>query len=250
MSRIEEFEESRPLLFSIAYRILGSAGEAEDAVRETWLRYEAAPTVPAPGRVFLSAEVTRISAGVLRSAGVRRRKYAGPWAPGPPARDPYQDLERPAELAESLSTAALLLLERLSPLERAVFVLREVFGCGLAQIAAIVGCSEAACRRLAAAVSMASDGGGRALPWPRRVVGAERVARMLAAIVPALVRIGVTMEPQQVGSHPGAVFRDRDGTVLSALALDILDGRIQTIRWLTGPHGLGGGPGADAPAAT
>ncbi len=149
MTRTEEFEELRPLLFSIAYRILGSVSEAEDAVQEAWLRYETTPTQPSSPKAFLSAVVTRISIDVLRSARVRREQYVGQWLPEPLLTDPYQDPERSAELADSVSMAALLLLERLSPLERAVFVLREVFGFGFAEIASAVERSEEACRQLA-----------------------------------------------------------------------------------------------------
>ena len=149
MTRDEEFEELRPLLFAIAYRILGSVAEAEDAVQETWLRYESSPTQPTSTKAFLSAVVTRISIDVLRSARVRRETYVGPWFPEPLLTDSYEDPARSAELADSLSMAALLLLERLSPLERAVFVLREVFGFGFPEIAAAVGRSEPACRQLA-----------------------------------------------------------------------------------------------------
>ncbi|MFD3836042.1 RNA polymerase sigma-70 factor [Streptomyces sp. NPDC058642] len=147
-TRTEEFQELRPLLFSIAYRILGSVSEAEDAVQETWLRYEASPTEPRSVKAYLSAAVTRVSINVLRSARVRREAYVGPWFPEPLLADPYQDPERSAELADSVSTAALLLLERLSPLERAVFVLREVFDFGFPEVASAVGRSEAACRQL------------------------------------------------------------------------------------------------------
>ncbi|MFJ3671297.1 sigma factor-like helix-turn-helix DNA-binding protein [Streptomyces sp. NPDC090106] len=208
MSRIEEFEEARPLLLSVARRMLDGAGRAEDAVHQAWLHYEAAPGQPAPGKEFLMAAVTRICLDA-------QRRRDGPHGP------------------TASSTAALSLLARLPPLERAVFVLRDVLGCGPAQIASAVGCSEAACHRLAAAVSRAGDGGTP--PWPRRVVGADHVAEVLAGIVPPLVRVGVTLEPRQVDDRPGAVFRDRNGTVLSALALDILDGRIQTIRWVGDP---------------
>jgi RNA polymerase sigma-70 factor (ECF subfamily) len=149
MTRPEEFEQLRPLLFAIAYRILGSVTEAEDAVQETWLRYQASPAPPASAKAFLSAVVTRISIDVLRSARVRREEYVGPWFPEPLLTDPYQDPARSAELADSVSMAALLLLERLSPLERAVFVLREVFGFGFGEVASAVGRSEAACRQLA-----------------------------------------------------------------------------------------------------
>ncbi|MEV5173930.1 RNA polymerase sigma-70 factor [Streptomyces flaveolus] len=148
MNKVEEFEELRPLLFSIAYRILGSVGEAEDAVQETWLRFDGSATQVASAKAFLSATVTRISIDVLRSARVRREEYVGPWFPEPLLSDPHQDPARSAELADSVSMAALLLLERLSPLERSVFVLREVFGFGFDEVAAAVRRSEAACRQL------------------------------------------------------------------------------------------------------
>ncbi|NJP50204.1 RNA polymerase sigma-70 factor [Streptomyces sp. SBST2-5] len=148
MSKVEEFEELRPLLFSIAYRILGSVSEAEDAVQETWLRYDASTTRPVSVKSFLSATVTRLAVDVLRSARVRREEYAGPWLPEPLLDDPYEEPARAAELSDSVSMAVLLLLERLSPLERSVFVLRDVFAFGFDEIAAAVGRSEAACRQL------------------------------------------------------------------------------------------------------
>jgi RNA polymerase sigma-70 factor (ECF subfamily) len=159
VTRTEEFEQLRPLLFSIAYRILGSVSEAEDAVQETWLRYAASPAQPTSAKAFLSAAVTRISIDILRSARVRREKYAGPWFPEPLLTDPYEDPARSAELADSVSMAALLLLERLSPLERAVFVLREVFGFGFGEVASAVGRSEAACRQLAVRARRHMDAG-------------------------------------------------------------------------------------------
>ncbi|MCX4671497.1 RNA polymerase sigma-70 factor [Streptomyces sp. NBC_01381] len=292
MSKVEEFEELRPLLFSIAYRILGSVGEAEDAVQETWLRFDGSATRPTSTKAFLSAAVTRISIDVLRSARVRREEYVGPWFPEPLLTDPYQDPARSAELADSVSMAALLLLERLSPLERSVFVLREVFGFGFDEVAAAVGRSEAACRQLlvrarrhmrdgrprfaadrqerqelatrfldalregdvvglqgllAADVSMVGDGGGKAPQLARAVMGAENVARLLASVYPLLTRIDVTFEPHEVNGQPGAVFRDRDGKVLHTLALDVLDGQIQTIRSVINPDKLSHlGPVADA----
>ena len=149
MTLTEEFEELRPLLFSIAYRILGSVSETEDALQETWLRCEASPTQPVSAKAFLSATVTRVAIDVLRSARVRRESYVGSWFPEPLLEDPYDDPQRSAELADSLSMATLVLLERLSPLERAVFVLREVFGFDFAEVASAVGRSEVACRQLA-----------------------------------------------------------------------------------------------------
>ncbi|MEV5747363.1 RNA polymerase sigma-70 factor [Actinoallomurus sp. NPDC052308] len=292
MTRAEEFQELRPLLFSIAYRILGSVGEAEDAVQETWLRYAASPTQPTSTKSFLSAVVTRISIDVLRSARVRREEYTGPWFPEPLLSDPYQDPERSAELADSVSMAALLLLERLSPLERAVFVLREVFGFDFPEIASAVGRSEVACRQLvvrarrhmdagrprfqadrkereqlaerffvafaegdvdgltellAADVRMIGDSGGKAPRWGAGVSGAANVARVLTALLAPFVRIGGVVEPHQVNGQPGAIFRDRDGKVVNTWTLDILDGRIQTIRTVVNPDKLGHvGPVADA----
>ncbi|WP_069765774.1 RNA polymerase sigma-70 factor [Streptomyces sp. LUP47B] len=292
MSRTEEFQELRPLLFSIAYRILGSVGEAEDAVQETWLRYEATATEPRSVKAYLSTTVTRIAIDVLRSARVRREEYVGAWLPEPLLDDPYADPERAAELAESVSMAALLLLERLSPLERAAFVLREVFDFGFPEVAAAVGRSEAACRQLvsrarrhmaagrprfeadreereklasrffealregdvdglrgllAADVSMVGDGGGKAPQLARAVTGAQNVARLLGSVFPRMARIEVTFEPHELNGQPGAIFHDRDGKVLHTLALDILDGRVQTIRTVINPEKLGHvGPVANA----
>lgn len=149
-SRAEEFEEHRARLLAIAYRILGSVADAEDVVQETWLRWEASATRPRSTRAFLATITTRLAVDVLRSARARRETYPGPWFPEPLVSDPYTDPERSAELADSVSMAALLLLERLSPLERAVFVLREVFGYPYAEVAATVERSEDACRQLCA----------------------------------------------------------------------------------------------------
>ncbi|MGH3347945.1 MAG: RNA polymerase sigma-70 factor [Nocardioides sp.] len=292
MNRTEQFEQLRPLLFSIAYRILGSVTEAEDAVQEAWLRYEGVSADPDSPKAFLSTVVTRISIDVLRSARVRREEYVGEWFPEPLLSDPYEDPERSAELADSVSMAALLLLERLSPLERAVFVLREVFGFGFAEIASAVERSEDACRQLAvrarrhmdagrprfeadrrereelaarffdamregaldglrdllaADVQMVADGGGKAPQLARGLVGAENVARLLIAMLPSLVDVGVGFEQHEVNGQPGAIMRDGDGNVVTVWTLDVLDGRIQAIRAVLNPDKLAHvGPVADA----
>ena len=181
MSRADEFEELRRLLFAIAYRILGSVGEAEDAVQETWLRYESSATTPTSTKAYLSAIVTRISIDVLRSARVRREQYVGTWFPEPLVSDPYEDPARAAELADSVSMAALLLLEQLTPLERAVFVLREVFAFDFPEIAASVGRSEAACRQLAVRARRHMDEGRPRFEADRRE-REELAARFFDAI--------------------------------------------------------------------
>jgi RNA polymerase sigma-70 factor, ECF subfamily len=147
------YQRLRPLMFAISYRMTGSVSEAEDIVQEAFLRYHgAAPGVESP-RAFLSAVTTRLSIDYLRSARARREAYTGEWLPEPLLTgDPAASPPGPAELAEqadSLSMAFLLLLERLSPVERAVFLLHDVFGYGYDEVAAIVGKSEDNCRQLA-----------------------------------------------------------------------------------------------------
>lgn len=148
--RTAEFTELRPLLFSLAYRILGSAAEAEDVLQEAWLRYDRAEVDVESPRAYLTTVVTRLAVDVLRSARVRREQYVGHWLPEPIFTDDPEGPAEAAERTESISMASLLLLERLSPLERAVYVLREVFAVDYAEIAETVERSEAACRQLAA----------------------------------------------------------------------------------------------------
>ncbi len=139
------FEAYRPLLFSIAYRMLGSASEAEDVVQDAWLRarQDERAEVRAP-RAYLTTIVTRLCIDHLRSAERTRMEYPGPWLPEPLA-GPNQES---AELASSLTTAFLVLLEQLKPVERAVFLLREVFEFDFDEIAKSVGKSEANTRQI------------------------------------------------------------------------------------------------------
>jgi RNA polymerase sigma-70 factor, ECF subfamily len=149
----DAFIELRPLLFSIAYRMLGSVSDAEDVVQDAYLRYHRAiedGTVIESPKAFLSAITTRLAIDVLRSARVRRETYVGPWLPEPlltdrAAPDPA---EHTAE-ADSLSMAFLLVLERLSPVERAVFLLHDVFDYDFAEVAGIVDRSVENCRQIA-----------------------------------------------------------------------------------------------------
>ncbi|MBA3637097.1 MAG: RNA polymerase sigma-70 factor [Rubrobacteraceae bacterium] len=149
MSRTEVFDRNRPLLFSIAYRMTGSVMEAEDAVQEAYLRWQQASEdeVRSPSS-YLSTVVTRLCIDRLRSARVRREQYVGPWLPEPLLGEQAREIESKADLEDTLSMAFLVLLESLTPVERAVFLLREVFGYEYAEIAALVGKSEANCRQI------------------------------------------------------------------------------------------------------
>ena len=159
MVSTEAFNEHRPLLFSLAYRMLGSVADAEDVVQEAFLRWHRATgsgdssdssdeqAVRSP-RSYLCTVVTRLCIDQLRSARVRREVYVGPWLPEPLVEPGASDPTEELELADSLSMAFLVLLESLSPEERAVFLLRQVFDYDYAEIARIVNKSEANCRQM------------------------------------------------------------------------------------------------------
>src|SRR3954469_3621727 len=149
----DTYESLRPLLFSIAYRMVSSVSEAEDIVQEAYLRHHRAiaegDREAREPKAWLSAVTTRLAIDHLRSERVRRETYVGPWLPEPLLTDPAPDPSEQAELSASLSIAFLTVLESLSPVERAVFLLREVFGYGYDEIARIVGKSEDNARQLA-----------------------------------------------------------------------------------------------------
>jgi RNA polymerase sigma-70 factor (TIGR02957 family) len=149
----EEFLELRPPAFAIAYRMLGSVSEAEDVVQEGFLRLHRARAggerIESP-RAYLSTVVSRLSLDHLRSARVRRESYVGDWLPEPLVASADEDPARKVEMADSLSLAFLVLLESLSPEQRAAFLLREVFDEPYDRIAQIVGTSEQNARQLAA----------------------------------------------------------------------------------------------------
>lgn len=150
IDRDEIFQQHRPLLFSIAYRMLGSVADAEDIVQEAFVRWQQVSglEVRSP-KSYLSTVVTRLCLDYLRSAKVRREEYVGPWLPEPLLTDESLDAAETIELDETLSMAFLVLLERLTPVERAVFLLREVFDYDYGEISRIVGKSEANCRQIA-----------------------------------------------------------------------------------------------------
>ena len=150
MTATETFEANRRRLFAVAYRMLGSVADAEEVVQEAWLRWDRADadTIDNPSG-WLTTVTTRLAIDRLRSATHRREVYVGPWLPEPVVeRSGAPDPAGHAELAESLSMAFLTILERLNPVERAAFLLREVFGAGYDDIATAVDRSEAACRQI------------------------------------------------------------------------------------------------------
>ncbi|MQY05091.1 RNA polymerase sigma-70 factor [Actinomadura macrotermitis] len=199
------FAEVRPRLFGIAYRMLGSATEAEDLMQDVWLRWQtydrAAVANPA---AFLATTTTRLAINVLQSARVRRESYIGPWLPEPvdTAADPYLGAER----GEALNLAVLMLLERLSPTERAAYVLREAFDYPYPQIAEILQAGEAAVRKL---VSRAREH----LRSERRtpVTGAEQ-RRLLTAFVVA-ARAGDLAALEELLAADAVSYSDGGGAV-------------------------------------
>ena len=153
------FEDQRRRLMGVSYRILGSIADAEDVVQEAWLRWSATDTTTVHNpEAFLTTVVTRLSLDRLRTLKARREVYAGPWLPEPVTAE--TDPQTAAELADSLSLALLVVLETLSPLERAAFVLREVFAEPYAEVAEILGRDEAAVRQLVHRARKHVDAGG------------------------------------------------------------------------------------------
>ena len=148
MSATDSFVEHRNLLFTVAYEMLGSAADAEDVLQETWLRWSEVDRAEVRDeRAYLVRITTRLSLNRMRTLARRRESYVGPWLPEPLLTSP--DVAEDVELADSVSTAMLVVLETLTPTERAVFVLREVFALGYDEIAAAVDKSPAAVRQIA-----------------------------------------------------------------------------------------------------
>jgi RNA polymerase sigma-70 factor, ECF subfamily len=146
----EVFQAHRDLMFAVAYRMLGTSTDAEDAVQDAWLRWSAAPrSEVAEPRAYLTRIVVNTALNRLRSARARREAYIGPWLPEPILTETRPDPAERAELADSVSLAMLVVLESLTPEERAVFVLREVFGFSHAEIGAALGRPEATVRQIA-----------------------------------------------------------------------------------------------------
>jgi RNA polymerase sigma-70 factor (ECF subfamily) len=268
-------EQLRPLLFSLAYRMVGSVGEAEDLVQEAFLRFHREESVDAP-KAFLTTVVTRLAIDHLRSARVRRESYVGPWLPEPLVTVP--DASERVEDDETLSLAFLTLLERLTPVERAVYVLHELFGYSHDEIAPIVEKRTANCRQILARARRHVDE-GRPRFEPSRERREALLARFMAAIrvgdVDGLVgllaadavhyadgggkaratplpiygaekiarlwgAIGSRPEeyelrPVDVNGQPGVAALDPDGTVLAVLTVDVAEDRIQRVWAVVNP---------------
>ena len=200
-----EFEQHRPRLFGVAYRVLGSASEAEDVLQDVWLRWQAydRATVRDP-LAFLVTSTTRQAITVLQSARVRRETYIGPWLPEPIATNASP--EDAAEHEEALGIAVLHLLESLSPTERAAYVLREAFSYPYEQIADILDTTEAASRQL---VSRARK---HLATGPRRQVGKAEQRRLLEAFM-AAARTGDLAQLEHLFAEDVVSFSDGGGVV-------------------------------------
>lgn len=278
---IETFTIYRSYLFSIAYRMTGSVMDAEDLVQEAFLRWQGVDeTAVANPKSYLATIITRLSIDYLQSAQVQRESYVGPWLPEPLLTVPAQG-EGNTRLRESLSMAFLRLLESLSPTERAVFLLREVFEFDYDEVATIVDKSAANCRQivrrarqhlengrsrfavqpqaaeqvaakfmqacrtgnmtevmtlLAEDVVQWSDGGGLVFAAQKPVIGAEKVARFLVNITKQAVD-EIIVRPVTINEQAG-MLAYYQGQLWVAWALDVRDGRIQTIYSVVNPQKL------------
>jgi RNA polymerase sigma-70 factor (TIGR02957 family) len=229
---VEDFERLRGRLFGIAYRMLGAASDAEEVVQEAWLRWQGVDraTVRDPD-AYLAKVVTNLSMKELTSARVRRETYVGEWLPEPVLTgraefDALGPLEVVAE-RESVSFALLLLLERLTPAERAAYVLHEAFAYSYREVAELIGTSEANARQLA------SRAGKRIAAEPRRQQTVDRagwqklVERFLAA-----ARLGEIEELEQLLAEDVVSMADGGGKVMAAR--NAIAGRERVARYLIG----------------
>jgi RNA polymerase sigma-70 factor (TIGR02957 family) len=276
----EAFLAHRNLLFTVAYEMLGSAADAEDVLQETWLRWTGVDLgTVRDQRAYLVRITARQALARLRTLGRRRESYVGPWLPEPLLTAP--DVAEDVELADSVSMAMLLVLETLTPTERAVFVLREVFDLAYDEVAGAVGKSPAAVRQIAhrarahvaarrprGAVSPAEtrnaleafrraaetgdlqhlldllapdvvflgDGGGVVQAVRVPVVGASKVARLLAVGLRSIAAMGA-LQPAQVNGYPALILR-LNGKIDTVLAVRIDDGLITGLYSVRNPEKL------------
>jgi len=284
MSATDLYGGLRPRAFAIAYQMLGSVSEAEDVVQEAFLRMHETLRRDEPitsPRAYVATLVTRLAIDHLRSARVRRERYVGEWLPEPVVTDPSP--AEHAETADSLSLAFLVLLESLSPQQRAAFLLREVFDYPYPEVAEIIGTDVDGARHLVARarahvqqrrpryhasrqqrrelaerffaaaqcgdlqaleamltedVALHADGGGKVPAVARPVNGRERVARLLSIGVSQLPRYGVRIEVSEVNGQPGALALDAEDRLVGVIALDVAEGRVQSVHTVVNPDKL------------
>lgn len=281
--RDDPFLEHRRLLFGTAYQMLGSVSDAEDVLQDAWLKWSGVDraTVEYP-KAYLVRTVTNLALNRLTSARATRETYVGPWLPEPLLTT--DDTAEGAEMADHVSTAMLVVLETLTPVERAVFVLREVFGFTHAEIAGYLDRPEATVRQiahrarehvrarrprcdtdpaardevtrkfLAAArggdvnalmellapdVTLWSDGGGKVTAARRPLHGADHVARWLVGVLSRPELAGVELRPAMVNGEL-AVLGVMAGYPIGVVTFDLLDGRLQGLRFQVNPDKLAG----------
>jgi RNA polymerase sigma-70 factor (ECF subfamily) len=205
-TEIDIFQRLRPRLFGIAYRMLGVRADAEDIVQEAWLRWQNGggdeARIP---EAWLVTVVTRLSIDRLRGARLERERYVGPWLPEPLIAEAVDGPEAALETAGDISTAFLLMLERLGPEERAVFLLHQVFEFGYDEVAAMVGKTEAACRKI---LQRARE--RVRLARPRFEIGREQHLALLAKFIEAS-RSGVPARVQELLSPDASYMGDGGG---------------------------------------
>ena len=229
------FEPYRRRLLGLAYRMLGSMADAEDAVQETYLRWHGTTrdNVSDP-KAFLMTTTTRICLDVLTSARVRREDYVGPWLPEPVVDTAALAPDRQTELAEDLSIALLLTLDRLSPLERAAFLLHDVFEFSFSEVARALGRSEAACRQLASrarAHVRAARPRGATTPATHPGEIAVKHAQLVSSFV-AAAQSGDLNALTQLLARDLRVVTDGGGKV--GAVLGVIDGADRLTRFLVG----------------
>jgi RNA polymerase sigma-70 factor (ECF subfamily) len=220
------FETHRRALTGLAYRMLGSRAEAEDIVQDAYLRWHAADrTAIEEPRRYLGTVVTRICLDRMKSAQARREVYVGQWLPEPVV-DEVFDGEGAADLAHDISVALMLLLERLSPLERASFLLHDVFGLDFTEIARALDRGEAACRQLAARARVHIEAGRPRFPALREE------GHRLAAAFQAAIASGDTQALARVLAEDAVLYSDGGGK--RAAALNPIRGADRILRFFAG----------------
>lgn len=283
----EDLEALRRHGFGVAYRMLGAVADAEDVVQEALARLARVDEDPEEPAAWMTTVTTRLAIDHLRRERVRRERYVGPWLPEPLLDDVASALpgpEQTVECSESLSQAFLVVLERLTPLERAAFLLRVVFDYPYAEVAATIGRSEVSCRQLVARARkhlaaarprfdpdpesrrrlferflaaaregdvaaleallgedavLYADGGGQVVAARRPLVGAARIARMLASVTrKTFAHDRPDAQLVAVNGQLGQVLRGGDGGVLQVLSIDVEDGLIRVVRIVRNPDKL------------